>query len=217
VRDQLATDEGRLRYIRQYVAGEILYDKAKRLGFERNPQIIKAVDEYKKNIAVQALLQREVEQNLKVGADDLVLYYKANRERFLLPEKIKLAYREFTNKDKEEDLVAALKAGKGLRPEQWVEKGSLLIPDIGEAPEALSRLFKQEKGSVSGPLKIKDKTFIFFIEDKHPERQLSFEEVKNQVENEYRNKKQQDIINNVISKSLEQQEVEILFKPGKEK
>ncbi|MCX5697421.1 MAG: hypothetical protein NTU54_05595 [Candidatus Omnitrophica bacterium] len=139
MRGELSTDEGKLKFIRQYVAADVLYDKAKRLGFDRSPNVIQAVDDYKKNIAVQALMQKEVEQGVKVDADDLVLYYKANKEKYVIPAK-----------------------------------------------------------------------------DKQPEKQLSFEEVKSQVENEYKFKKQQEVVNNLIDKSLEQQEVEILFKPNKE-
>ncbi|MCX5713640.1 MAG: peptidylprolyl isomerase, partial [Candidatus Omnitrophica bacterium] len=216
MRGALATDEGKLKFIRQYVAGEILYDKAKRLGFDRNPRIIEAVNDYKKNVTVQALMQKEVEQSLKIDADDLVLYYKANKEKYVVPEKIKVSYLESGDKDKKEDIVASLKAGKGRKSDQWIEKNFTFIPDIGEVKDVVSGLFKLDKGSCSEPTKINDKTYIFLIEDKQPEKQLSFEEVKSQVEGEYKNKKQQEIISSLVDKSLEQQEVEILFKPNKE-
>ncbi|MCM8782562.1 MAG: hypothetical protein NC828_05900, partial [Candidatus Omnitrophica bacterium] len=62
---------------------------------------------------------------------------------------------------------------------------------------------------ISDPLKIKDKLYIFSILEKRQGWQRSFEEVKSEVEYEYKMKKQQEIAQDLLNKALEEQEVEI--------
>jgi alanine dehydrogenase len=54
---------------------------------------------------------------------------------------------------------------------------------------------------------------MFIIDEKEPKRDKPFEEVKDQVEGEYRMQKEQQIVQSFLDKALEQQEVEILYQP----
>ncbi len=54
------------------------------------------------------------------------------------------------------------------------------------------------------------------MDDIQPKSVLSFEEVKEQVRNDYLLKKQQEIVSTLIRKTLEQKEVEIFSQPKKE-
>jgi len=119
--------QGRLKVIKDYVAGEILYDRGKKLGLDRSGKILEYVEDFKKQLVLGQLVQMEVEQNLKISPQDIELYYAANKDKY---------------KDKQ------------------------------------------------------------------------FEEVKSDVENEYRARKQDELLNQFLAKALEQQEVEILYNPG---
>ena len=134
LRKHVQTEEGRKNFISDYVAKEVLYRKAKRLGFDRTPEAKEAIEELKKQLAVQQLIQKEIKEKVIITPDDLKLYYKANKDKY--------------------------------------------VEETGEGDE-------KEK------------------------RQMTFDEVKSRVEQEYMLKKQSEVTNALLKKALEDQEVEI--------
>ncbi len=212
--DNFKTKEGKLKFIKEYVSREVLYDKAKKIGLDKSAKTREYLENVKKELAIQQLLQMQVEQNLKISAEDLELYYKANKDKFIVPEAIKLSYMEIGEESKKEEAFNSLKDGKGNKIEQWVQEGNTSISTISEAKEAIDNLLKRDKGIVYSPIKIKDKLYVFSIDDKRPRKELSFEEAKGQVAQKYQAKKQQDFLEGFLNKAIEQQNVEILYNAG---
>ena len=216
VKKQLSNDDAKLRFIREYAASEVLYEKGKKLGLDKNTNTRLMVEDFKKKFILQELLRSEVEKELKMTPDDISLYYQANQNRYRTPERAKVAFLELTDSAKSDEIGSKLKQSKGEKIEEWIDKGSVYLPNnLGEAKEAIENIFKQEKGSVVQPVKIQGKLYMFIINDKQPEKQQSLEEAKQQVEGEYRMEKQQQIIRSLVDKAMQQQEVEILFQPKK--
>lgn len=214
VRRGLSSDNAKLRFVREYVATEVLYEKGKKLGLDKNTDIRSAVEDFKKQLVLQELLRDEIKKELKVTPEDISLYYKANKDRYSAPERARISFLELDDPAKAEEAAAKLKQGKGKKIEQWIEKGSVFLSqDLGESKEAAENIFKQEKGAVVNPVKIKNKLYMFIINEKEPKREQSFEEVKGQVEKEYRTQKEQQIVQSLLDKALEQQEIEISYQP----
>jgi peptidyl-prolyl cis-trans isomerase C len=214
MRKQFEDKDQRLKFIQDYVASEVLYEKAKRLGLDKSPQIRQALENTRKQMALQSLLAKEVEKKLKIDAQDMQNYYRANKDKYTEPEKIKVRFVEFSGASEKDEALKLLNEGKGKTVEGWIERGSTYIPDIGQAKDAIEELFLKEKGEYSNPLKIKEKFYIFSIEDKQPQRVKSFAEVKSQVEYEYRSNKERQITEALLRDAFEEQEVEIFYKPG---
>jgi peptidyl-prolyl cis-trans isomerase C len=216
MRQQFKEPQKRLEFIRQYVATEVLYRKARRLGVDKDPQLRRSLEAMKKQLVVQKLVDKEVKQRLKIEPADVQLYYKANKDKYTQPQRIKVRYISFTEEAQKDTVLKGLKAGQGDIKEAWISKGQTYITGIGQAQEIVDKLFLKDKGAYSKPLKIKDRFYIFFVEDKQPRRIKSFDEVKSEVENEYRLKRQQEITDSILKEALEEQEVEILYEPPKE-
>ncbi len=214
MRKQMEQRSQRLEFIRNYVATEVLYEKAKRLGIDKRAEIREALENTKKQLVVQNYVDKEIEKKLKVDPQDIENYYKANRDKYTEPAKIKLRYVEFNEDLEKEEALKELKEAKGTEVKGWINYSQSYISGIGEAKEAIEGLFLKEKGEYSDPLKIKDKFYIFFIEDKQPKRVKTFDEVKSQVEHEYRVQKKRSITDSLLKGALEEQEVEIFYKPG---
>ena len=209
MKEKVRTDEGKAEFIKQYVATEVLYEKAKRAGIDSSPETREAVENFKKQFIVRKLLQKDIDKNLKISPEDILLYYKANKDKYEEPEGIKITYLEVTDKIKKETALDMLREGKGTKKDSWILKGQTYISGIGEAKDVISGLLLKEKGDTSDILKIKDKFYIFRIDDKRPKREKSFDEVKSQVEYEYKSKKKSEITNSFLKKALEEQEVKI--------
>jgi peptidyl-prolyl cis-trans isomerase C len=212
MRKQLEQRAQRLEFIRNYVATEVLYEKAKRLGIDKKAEIREALENTKKQLTVQNYLSKEIEKKLKIDPQDLENYYKANKDKYTEPVKIKVRYAKFNEDSEKDEALKKLDEGKATLVEGWIERGSTYISGIGEAKDIIEGLFLKQKGEHSDPLKIKDKFYIFLIEDKQPERVKSFNEVRNQVEYEYRTQKERSITDSLLRGALEEQEVEIFYK-----
>jgi len=213
----LNSNDAKLRFVREYVATEVLYEKAKKLGLDKNINTRAAVEDFKKQLVLQELLRDEIKKELKVSPEDVSLYYKANKDRYSAPERAKVSFLELDGPAKSDETAVKLKQGKGKKIEQWIEKGSLFLPEgIGESGEAVESIFKQDKGDLTSPVKIKDKLYMFMVNQKEPQRLQEFSEVKEQVEREYYMQKEQQIVQSLLNKALEQQEIEISYQPKME-
>lgn len=82
LRSQFNTKEKKLQFLQQYLLTEILYDKAKREGLDKQAEILEAAFQAKREIMVQHLLKKEIEQRVKIEPSDVESYYNANKEKY---------------------------------------------------------------------------------------------------------------------------------------
>jgi tetratricopeptide (TPR) repeat protein len=75
-RDQLKDPQRKLDFLREYVATELLYDTAKRSGFEKDQDVIEGAFQAKKSLMVRKLLQERVAGKVEIAMSDIELYYR---------------------------------------------------------------------------------------------------------------------------------------------
>jgi len=214
IKESFSQGENRLAFIRDYVAGEVLYKQARKAGLDKDARIKEAVEEFKKQTVLRQFISQEVEDNLKITPLDIESYYKANKERYKTGAGIQISYVELADEAKKEEMTALLKEGKGQRIEKWLEKGDSSIGEpIGQDKIALETLLNLEKDALSPPVKVDGKTYLFLVNDKRPESERSFEEVKETLEAEYRLKKQEELMSLLLDQALRSEGVKILYQP----
>jgi hypothetical protein len=82
MRDQFRGKKQKLDFLRNFIATELFYDAAKRKGLDRDKDVVEGAFQAQKNLMVQKYLQDEIAPQIKVSADDLRLYYRANLDRY---------------------------------------------------------------------------------------------------------------------------------------
>jgi tetratricopeptide (TPR) repeat protein len=210
MRKSLEEPERRQEFIRNYVGQEVLYTKARRLGLDTKEETRKTLEQLKKQIVVEQFLGNQIQEKLdKISPEDIKLYYEAKKDSFTELAQIKVAFLSFENESQKDEMIQKLKEKEGKPQEASITEGDTSIAGIGEAKDIIASLFLKEKGQISDPLKIKDKFYVFSVIEKRQKRQKSFEEVKSEVEYEYKIKRQQEISQDLLKKALEEQEVEI--------
>lgn len=214
--EAFSNPEGKLRYIKEFVAREVLHERAKKLGLDKSSKVRQAVEAFKKQIVLQQLLVAEMASALKISSQDVEMYYKANKEKYTIPQAVKVSYTGIQDLTKREEALNSLAQAQGTKVGAWIVKGQTSIGEIPDAAEAIEALMRQEKGSVTEPIKIKDMFYVFFIDDKRQERLLSFDEVKKRAESEYLRQKQEELLNALLTKVLESKDVKILYQPEPE-
>jgi hypothetical protein len=64
------------------VATELFYDAAQRKGLDRDKEVTEGTFQAKKSLMVQKYLEEEIAGQVKISAEDIALYYKANPDRY---------------------------------------------------------------------------------------------------------------------------------------
>lgn len=197
-----------LEFLKQYVIMELMYDAAKRNGYDKDKDVINDAFEAKKNIMVQKLYKDKIMNTISVSDSDIELYYKANKDKYKEEKQVKLAHILVDSKEKANAIKKRLDAGESF--EKLAEKESKdtktnwnkgviayitengYIPTIGNNEAISSAAFKLKLNEVSEPVKAEDGYHILKVLEIKPASEKPLSEVKQQVEQEVKTQKQQE-------------------------
>lgn len=87
VATQMASNEGRVRFLEQYVADELLWRKAVKLEYDSDPEVLRQHDALFKQLVVSRFAEREVLSQIEVDEADLRNHFEANKGRFTPPTR----------------------------------------------------------------------------------------------------------------------------------
>ena len=79
---RFSTPDGKQELLRKVVADELLWQKAVKLEYDRDPEVEQRQVEVLKQLAVTRFVEKEVLDQITVDASDLRNYFEANRERY---------------------------------------------------------------------------------------------------------------------------------------
>lgn len=68
--------------LKKYVADELLWRKAVKLEYDKDPEVLRRHDALLKQLAISKLVENDVVSRIKVDPDDLKNYFEANRKRY---------------------------------------------------------------------------------------------------------------------------------------
>jgi tetratricopeptide (TPR) repeat protein len=126
-------------FLRQYVADELLWQKAQRLEYDRDPEVLRREEAMRKRLAVATYLEREVLGEIKADEADLRTWFEAHRDRYQTPgddgkeprpltfeearPRLEQDYRLFKAQSAYEEAVAAELAGGDVElfEEEWAD------------------------------------------------------------------------------------------------
>ena len=71
--------------VRQYVADELIWRKARKLGYDRDPEVIQQLEQMHKQLAVARFAELDVISKIEVAESDLANFFAANQQRYAAP------------------------------------------------------------------------------------------------------------------------------------
>ena len=77
-------------FLEQYVAEELIYQKAKRLELDKDPSVRKQAERATRQLMIQKVLEDEIKAKVKISDDDVDLYYRAHADRYGEKEAFKI-------------------------------------------------------------------------------------------------------------------------------
>ena len=82
--EQYKKDElKKLEFLRQYVFTELLYDKGKKLQYDKSVEVRGGVKDALKQLVVGKVVEDEIKNKVKAEPSDMKLYYEANKEKYV--------------------------------------------------------------------------------------------------------------------------------------
>ncbi len=203
--------EARMNELNRFLSEEMLYRWAKEKGLDRKKETRDFLQRVEKNILAGKALESAMKEQVRVGDKDLITYYEANKEKYLVPERARIsqilvkdeeAARAVLEKLKEgekfEDLAGSLSGDKDSKEkkgeiEGWVEKGKY-IPGIGYDPEIFGVIFSTPAGETADKyVKSKSGYHIIKVREREPARQKEFSEVRDDILRELKSKKAEEV------------------------
>lgn len=110
--------DGKKKFLKKYVADDLLYEKARRLGYDSDPKWLKQVDVLKRESLVARVLGEEVISKVSVDEKDLKNYFEANKTKYAQNKKtpsfdkvrqaVEQDYRMEKSQDKYQELIDQL-------------------------------------------------------------------------------------------------------------
>ncbi len=202
----------RKRVLKNVIEQELLLQEGKKLQIENTKEYKNALEEFKKQLVVNQLVQKEV--GSRITESSVKKYYKANKSRYatdqvhawhILVETEKEAYEILKTLKKGEDFKAlAEKVSKD--PSAKTNRGDLgFFTRDRMVPEFTQPVFKAKKGSFVGPIKTLFGYHIVKVIDKKHGKMLEFDEVEARVQAEM----QRNLLSAYVEKLTSSAKIEI--------
>ena len=174
-----------------------------------------------KDMMIQAVFSDAVTAKAKVSDEDAKKHYEKNATRFKQPEGVKLRLLSTKDEKKARDILAMLKSGDDFGEIAYnmsedsyrVKKGDIgymhkgrMVPEIEEAA------FKLKIGETSDVINAENTWFIIKLEDKKPEHQMSFEEVRDKLKKDLEKERTKELNDKWIADLRAKAKIEVLLK-----
>ncbi|GAB5046128.1 peptidylprolyl isomerase [Thermodesulfovibrio sp. TK110] len=214
----LASPEGVNRLKDELIKREILYEEAKKKKLANSEEFKRRVEEFKKITLINMLLEQELKNLSQVTEKDAEDYYEKNKDQFIKPTEVRLSQIVVKNEDEAKKVYERIDKGEDFgkiakdlsRDEKTKASGG----DIGFFkkgqlnPQIENIAFNLKKGQVSMPMNLKGALYIFKVTDVRG-TPVQFEQIKTQLIEQLRAKKQQDWFNSYIEELKKKHKVEV--------
>jgi len=215
----LSSPEGLNRLKDELIKREVLYEEAKKKGLAKSEDFKKRMEEFKKITLINMLLEQELKAvQQDVTEKEAREYYDKHKDEFIKPTERRLSQIVVKNEDEAKKVYEKIDKGeefeKIAKELSTDEKTKASGGDIGffkkgqlnqQIENAVSSL---RKGQVSMPLTYKGELYIFKVTDVKG-TPVEFDQIKSQLIEQLKAKKQQDWFNSYIEELKKKHKVEV--------
>ncbi len=203
---RLLSEKGLRDFLENYViTREVLYQEAKKKGLDKNKEIIGKVEDFRRAMLIDALLEEALKNKGEVTESEIQKYYKENEGRFAEPREIKIRHIIVNSEQVLKEVLARISKGEPFEKlastynidRSREDGGSLgyirrgqLAPSFAQFEEAAFSLSK--KGEVSEVVKTIYGYHLIQLEDRRGIVLRPFDQVKEKIRFFLQAKKRQD-------------------------
>jgi peptidyl-prolyl cis-trans isomerase C len=203
---RLVSEKGLREFLENYViTREVLYQDAKKKGLDKKKEILARVEDFKRAMVIDALLEEELRGKDEVSDSEVQRYYKENQDLFTEPREVKIRHIVVNSEPTLKEVLAKLSKGEGFEKLAstynidksredggnlgYIRRGQL-APSFAQFEEAAFSL--KRKGEVSEVVKTPYGYHLIEVEDRRGTALRPFDQVKEKIRFFLQSKKKQD-------------------------
>lgn len=191
------TPEQKFEFFQQFVGREVLADAAARKGLNTDPELLRRVEDLKRDLMVQRLMEQESADAAKLSDADLELYHKAHADEFSTGRQVEVAHLLADDEATASQLLAELRGGaswdalvkKSSQDATSKDKAGYLgfvsagqpVPGLGDLPSLVAAAQQTKPGSYSEVVESGLGHHILRVISEKPGETVPFAQVKEQV------------------------------------
>jgi len=235
--EQSRNPQTKQEFLEGWLAQEILYRQALQDKLSDKPEVQRVVHDLTRQALSQQLMNEQLASKIHVTDSDLQTYYTANKDKYVEPERAKISHILAGEEDRAKELLKRLKDGadfvalakessqdevtkaRGGRIADDVLKGAR-VPGVGDANEINASIFAASAPALlDKPFKTDKGWEIIKVEEKHTQRQKSFDEVRQQVTMQLLRQKREEVQRDYLKEIMDKHQVVIhtsVFAPAQQ-
>lgn len=209
---------------------KLLYEEALKQNFQKDPVVKKQIEDVTKEVLVKEYLKREIEQKVAVSDADAKTFYDGNKDKFKESEKVKVSHILVDSEAEAKDILTKLKDGADFAA-LAKEKSKCPSKDKGgdlgflakgqTVPEFEQAAFALQPDQLSDVVKSQFGYHIIKVTEKQPAKELSFDEVKDQLKQMLLTQKQKERFDSLLKELKDRNKVviykDVLMPPAENK
>jgi len=192
---QFAAPQMRERLFQELLQRELFTRRARELKLDQGEEFIRGRQALEEDL-LAASFRRDHLGTIQPTDVDLQAYYETHKDRYEQPETAKVVFIGLQEGEDGSELLKDIKSADDFKKLAAERQGGDTLtrgrihPELGD----VEQLFGLEAGKwTDNPHENGDGRFLVLIESKTPARTLPFEEVRRQVEAEYRARKEREL------------------------
>jgi len=211
--------EGTERFVNELVKKEILYQEAKKKGLDKSPDYQKKVEDFKKLTLIGQLLEKEIEEKVKVSDKDVRDYYEAHKKDFTANNQVRASHILVKTEEEAKGIVEQLKKGadfakiaraKSIDAGSARNGGDLGFFSRGQmVPEFENAAFSLKAGEVSPPVRTQYGYHIIKVTERKEGNVVEFEKIKGLLTQRLTAEKQKEVFDSYINNLRNSYKVDI--------
>lgn len=215
--ERVLTVEERKEYLDRWIQTELLYDKAVKSGLGVTPEIQARLEQYKRDLVADQLVQKVIKEKAVVSDAEARAYYQAHRNEYT--REYRVSHILMNTLEDAEKAKEALKT----KPFSWVERrytidrhtgpgGDLGFLSKGDMiPEFEKVVFKMKVGQVSDIIESEFGYHIIKLTDVRESRdKLEYEDVADDIARTLLLRKRAAVYDSLVTALFDTADIEIL-------
>lgn len=217
---QYRDPQARQEFLQTWLAQEILYRQALDEGLGDKPETKQVLEDLTRGVLSQQLMNQKLAAKINITETDVQTFYEANKAKYIQPARAKIGHIRVAEEERAAELLSRLADGEdfaelakefsedeatkgnGGTVDEDVVKGAY-VAGIGDANDISAAIFAAEAPTVLAQAFETDNGWeIVRVDEKHPERQMSFDEVQQQVMQELLGRKRQEVQSDYIREMM---------------
>ncbi len=225
--EQFRNPQAKQEFLQNWLAQEILYRQALDQQLADKPDVKRFLHTLTRQALSRQMLDGHLASKINITDTDVETYYTANKDKYVEPAKAKISHILVVDEQKANDLLKLAQEGadfaelargssldsstkdKGGKVADDVRPGSY-VPGIGDANDLNASIFAADAPKVLGKAFKTEKGWeIVRVDEKHPSRQKTFDEVRQQVMRELLSRKSEEVQRDYIKEMMDKHQVVI--------